>query len=271
MAIFICINVCIRELLTGLLRGGPQEFELKNIVAGALGALTVLAAPLASAENLFFTNSNVVSLPVSSTAGTASSANACVKQGVCSESLSFSTASAGVLTVTASDNDGSKNNSALVYQSNDKNAGLGVVSGYEKKGSFVINDGNFSLDSKTETLTLSFGTAVSLSSLYFFPDDRSTYAATHELDKFDGFTLSIDGGKAVEYSFGTFGGQGVNFATALTGTTFTLGYAKSLSKEDYYLAGVSFTPTTPVPEAGTFGLMALGLGALALAARRRRT
>lgn len=244
---------------------------MKNIVAGALGALTVLAAPLASAENLFFTNSNVVSLPVDGSNGTASSANACVKDGVCSESLSFNTASAGVLTVTAADKGGSHHDSALVYQSNDKNAGLGVVSGYEKKGSFVINDGNYSLDSKTETLTLSFGSAVSLYALYFFPDDRSTYAATHELDKFDGFTLSIDGGKAVEYSFGTLGGQGVSFGAPLTGTTFTLGYAKSLSAEDYYLAGVAFTPTAPVPEAGTFGLMALGLGAMALAARRRRT
>lgn len=244
---------------------------MKNIVAGALGAFTVLAAPLASAENLFFTNSNVVNLPVDRSNGTASSANACVKDGVCSESLSFNTASAGVLTVTAADKGGSHHDSALVYQSKDKNAGLGVVSGYEKKGSFVIDDGNYSLDSKTETLTLSFGTSVSLAALYFFPDDRSTHAATHELDKFDGFTLSIDGGKAVEYSFGTLGGQGVSFATPLIGTTFTLGYAKSLSAEDYYLAGAAFTPTTPVPEAGTFGLMALGLGAVALAARRRRS
>lgn len=243
---------------------------MKNIVVGTLGALAVLSTSAAHAENLFFTNSNVVNLPVDRTNGTASSANACAKQGLCSDALSFNTASAGVLTVTAADSGGSKNNSALVYQSSDRNAGLGVVSGYEKKGSFVINDGNYSLDSRTETLTLSFGTAVSLHALYFFPDDRSTYAATHELDKFDGFTLSIDGGKAVEYSFGTLGGQGVSFSTALTGTTFTLGYARSLSKEDYYLAGAAFTPTAPVPEAGTFGLMALGLGAVALAARRRR-
>ncbi|HIV72437.1 MAG TPA: PEP-CTERM sorting domain-containing protein [Candidatus Aquabacterium excrementipullorum] len=243
---------------------------MKNIIAAALGAVGALAAPLASAENLFFTNSNVVSLPVARADGTASSANACVKDGVCSSALSFDTATAGVLTVTADDHDGARHDSALVYQSKDVNAGLGVASGYTKNGAFVINDGNDALDSATETLTLHFASAVSVYALYFFPDDRSTYAATHELDRFDGFTLSIDGGKAVEYSFGSLGGQGVSFSTPLTGTTFTLGYAKSLSKEDYYLAGVAFTPAAAVPEAGTFGLMGLGLGAMALAARRRR-
>jgi hypothetical protein len=243
---------------------------MKSIVAGALGALTLLAAPLASAENLFFTQSNVVSLPSDRVNGTASSANACAKEGVCSESLSFNTATAGVLNVAAAD--GGKANSALVFQSKDVNAGLGVASGYDKGGhGFKITDGNYALDAHSETLTLSFGTEVSLYALYFFPDDRSTYAATHELDKFDGFTLSIDGGKAVEYSFGSLDGQGVSFAAPLTGTTFTLGYAKWKSPEDYYLAGVSFLPTTPVPEAGTFGLMALGLGAVGLAARRRRS
>ena len=193
---------------------------MKNIIAAALGAVGALAAPLASAENLFFTNSNVVSLPVARADGTASSANACVKDGVCSSALSFDTATAGVLTVTADDHDGARHDSALVYQSKDVNAGLGVASGYTKNGAFVINDGNDALDSATETLTLHFASAVSVYALYFFPDDRSTYAATHELDRFDGFTLSIDGGKAVEYSFGSLGGQGVSFSTPLTGTTF---------------------------------------------------
>src|SRR5258707_1111759 len=79
----------------------------------------------------------------------------------------------GVLNVTAAD--GGKANSALVFQSKDVNAGLGVASGYDKgKHGFKITDGNYSLDSYSETLTLSFGTEVSLYALYFFPDDRST-------------------------------------------------------------------------------------------------
>lgn len=156
-----------------------------------------------------------------------------------------------------------------MHQSKLVNAGLGVVTGYKSSltGNFVITDSEYSLSHPKETLTLSFAKTVSLSQLAFFPNDRSTFGLTHELDSFDGFTLSVDGGKFVEYNFGTKGGQPVTFSTPLVGNTFTFGYASKMSPERYYLAGLN---VAAVPEASTLAMMALGLAGLGVAARRRR-
>ena len=90
--------------------------------------------------------------------------------------------------------------------------------------------------------------------------------------KLDGFTLSVDGGAFREYSFGTLGGHPVSFNAPLVGHTFTFGYARAKSPEDFYLAGLNVTAVAPpVPEASTSAMMALGLCALgAVAARRPR-
>lgn len=240
-------------------------------IALALG-LGLVGATAAQASIVSFTNGTLAgagSVLNDSTPGYAGS-NLCAGHGTCSTALTYNTG-VGKLTVTAQDGP-DFDKLALVNHSNFNNAGLGVVTGYQNHhNKFVIADGNYSLSSKKETLTLTFDSKVSLSQLFFFPDDRSKYALTHELDKFDGFTLSVDGGAFVEYSFGTNGGQPVTFNTPLVGNTFTFGYAKHKSGEDYYLAGLNVTKvTSPVPEADSVAMLAAGLVAVGGIASRRR-
>jgi hypothetical protein len=239
-------------------------------IALALG-LGLVGVTAAQASIVSFTNSTLAgasSVLDDSTPGYAGS-NLCAGHGTCATKLTYNTG-VGKLTVTAEDG-ADFDKLALVNHSNYNNAGLGVVTGFQKHNKFVIADGNYSLSSKKETLTLSFDNQVSLSQLFFFPDDRKNYALTHELDKWDGFTLSVDGGKFVEYSFGTQGGQPVTFGSALVGKTFTFGYAKKLSGEDYYLAGLNVTKvTSPVPEASSMALLFAGLAAVGGIASRRR-
>lgn len=235
----------------------------------ALG-LSLVGVTAAQASIVSFTNSTLSgasSVLDDSTPGYTGS-NLCVGHGTCSTALTYNTG-VGKLTVTAQDGP-DFDKLALVNHSSYNNAGLGVVTGLQKHGKFVITDGNYSLSSHKETLTLSFDNQVSLSQLFFFPDDRKTYDLTHELDKFDGFTLSVDGGKFVEYSFGTQGGQPVTFGSPLVGNTFTFGYAKHKSVEDYYLAGLKVELTSPVPEASSVAMLIAGLAAVGGIASRRR-
>ncbi len=240
-------------------------------IALALG-LGLAGATAAQATIVSFTNGTLAgasSVLNDATPGY-TGANLCAGHGTCSTALTYSTG-VGKLTVTAQDSP-DVDKLALVNHSNFNNAGLGVVTGYKNhKDKFVIADGNYSLSSKKETLTLTFDSKVSLSQLFFFPDDRSQHALTHELDKFDGFTLSVDGGAFVEYSFGTNGGQPVTFGTPLVGNTFTFGYAKHKSGEDYYLAGLNVAKVaSPVPEASSVAMLAAGLVAVGGIASRRR-
>lgn len=234
-------------------------------IAAAASLLAVLASS-ASADTLMFTTSNLTSLPSSMVVGAGGSSCEDPRTdvvGVCGASLKFNT-DAGELTVTGAD--GKSHPGAFVFQGG-SSTGLGVVEGYTKNGAFKIDDHNFSLDNSKETLTLSFASAVNLSQVYFFADDRTN--TLKELDKIDGFTVTVDGGARQEFSFGT--NSGLPVSLALTGSTFTFGYANKLSSEDYFLAGVGFTAVTPaIPEPSTYALMGLGLVGLAFAARRRR-
>ena len=236
---------------------------MKYIATGLIGLASLMGASTAFADNLIFTSSDVVTLPGGRTTGAAAQ-NLCAFDGVCTSRLSFNTVSGGKLTVTA----GNGSSPAYVFHGNELNTGLGVASGTVKNGVFSIDDRNFALDDSKETLTLNFSSAVAISALYFFPDDRAKFALTHELDNLDGFTISIDGGAAQEFSFGLKGGQPVSFNAPLVGSSFTLGYARHKSPEDYFLAGLSFTAA--VPEASTYGMLALGLAGISLVSRRRR-
>lgn len=242
---------------------------MTRIALTILAAAVSLSAPAAMAETLMFTSSNLVSLPSAQVVGAGGSA--CVNPfgnvaGTCGAALTFGT-SAGALTVTAADGP-DVDTAALVFQGN-SSAGLGVVEGYYKSGAFKITDGNYSLDTGKETLTLTFASSVKLTQAYFFADDRTN--TLRELDSIDGFTVSVNGGAFQEFGFGTNSGLPVTLGGGLVGTSFTFGYAKLKSVEDYYLAGVSFTAMTPaIPEPSTYALMALGLVGVAAAARRAR-
>ena len=248
----------------------------------ALAVSLVAAASTAQAAIVSFTNSTLAGVSpalsaatptLSPTYGGADLCSGLGDRSICSTSLSYNTA-VGALTVTAQDGPG-VDRLALVNQSTHNNAGLGVVSGYHSNllNKFVIVDANHSLSAGKETMTLSFANQVSISQLFFFPDDRGTRALTRELDPGDGFTVSVDGGAFVEYSFGSMAGQAVSFSSALVGNTFTFGYAKHKSPEDYFLAGLNVTQvvTPAVPEASSLSLLAAGLAAVGgLAVRRRK-
>lgn len=231
----------------------------------------LLAASLsARAESLAFTVGNGVSLPAGNVVGTAVGGNACADKGACASALLFNTTAGGRLTVTAGDG-GSGDAGAFAVQRDRVNSGLGVAAGSTRSnGSFLISDSNLALDERSETLTLSFEKAVQISALYFFADDASLLWSAKELDRFDGFTVSIDGGAAQEYSFGSLGGAPVTFDMPLVGRSFTFGYAARLSGEDYYLGGMTMAAAVAVPESGGLAMMALGAAGIILAARRRQ-
>ena len=240
---------------------------LISTTASATWSTTPSVPAPTAAQTVMFTNSSLVSLPgsqVVASGGVSCQDPRTKVSGVCGSALSFNT-SAGALTVTATDGR-DVDLAAMVFQGG-SSTGLGVVEGYDSGGAFKVTDLNYSLDEGKEQLKLSFATTVNLSQLYFFPDDRT--GTLKELDKFDGFTISVDGGAWQEFTFGSQFGLPVNLS--LTGKTFTLGYANKTSIEDYFLAGVGFTAVTPaIPEPSTYALMGLGLVGLALAAPRQR-
>lgn len=229
------------------------------------GAAVLMGSWSVQAEGLAFTVSNGVNLPAGNVYGAAAGTNACASDGLCSSALSYNTVSGGKLTVTASDG-GAGDPGAFVVQRDRVNSGLGVAAGSTRaNGSFQISDSNLSLDTRKETLTLSFENAVQISALYFFADN--VFLGAGELDSIDGFTVAINGGAAQEYSFGSAQGRPVTFATPLVGNTFTFGYAVKKSGEDYYLGGLSIAAA--VPETGGMAMMALGVAGIMLATRRR--
>lgn len=236
----------------------------------ACTALLLAASLPARAESLAFTVANGVDLPAGSVVGTALGGNACADKGTCASSLLFNTTVGGRLTVTAGDG-GSGDAGALAVQRDRVNSGLGVAAGATRSnGSFQISDSNYALDERKEALTLSFEKAVQISALYFFADDAALAWSAKELDRFDGFTVSIDGGAAQEFSFGSLGGAPVSFSMPLVGRSFTFGYASTLSGEDYYLGGLTMASAMAVPDSGGLAMMALGVAGIILAARRRQ-
>lgn len=230
-------------------------------LAASLLALMGAASTQAHAqltESLPFTTSTVVNVPGSPNGapqnGVYDNFGYCGTKGLCAQTISFNTVSGGKLTITASDGP-YVDNEALVYQSHEHNAGLGVVTGYfMKNGVFKVFDSTFTLSAKKEKLTFSFENEISLERVVMFPNDRHTYAILNELDTFDGFTVSVDGGPFVEYTF-TQSNQ-VRFCkpisavkgaptvcAPLVGKTFTFGFADKKSPERYYIGGMEIKPT----------------------------
>lgn len=234
--------------------------------SAAATAALVLSLPVAAAtEYLSFTTSDVITMPSAKVSGTASGKDGCLI-GTCPEKLTFNTATGGQLKVTALDNL-PLDHMAYVYQGSGKNTGLGVLTGTSL---FGAADLNASVSAPAEALVLTFSKAVTLQSLWFFPDDRHKGSLTGpngELDAFDEFTISVDGGPAQRALFGQQNGQPrILGANGLTGTSFTIGFALN-SPESFYLAGLGIAP---IPEPSTYALVGLGLAGAAWVARRRR-
>ncbi len=213
---------------------------LKKLFIYFISFVAVANLQANESETISFTNSTVVALP--SAQEPVVSSNQCPSKGVCDASLTYPNASVigGEIVVTATDGK-SCDMAALAHQSSYKNAGLGVVTGVYKGNYFRIIDHNYSLDKSKEKLTISFEKEVSIDAIYFFPDDRRLYSLTHELDYFDGFTVSIDGSEFVPYTFGKDGGQPKKFVTPIVGKTFTFAFAKYMSIEDYYIGAITIS------------------------------
>jgi hypothetical protein len=240
-----------------------MKLKLTSIAA----AFLTLACIGAHAESLSFTSSSVVPLPGTPQAGVVGGADICAGPDVCAPTLTFNTTAGGLLTVTAQDD--FIDTLAYVTQPAFESSGLGVLTGYKLLGTFVPVDLNGSVSAHDEKLILSFASPVAISAAYFFPDDRSHYSLTHELDSIDAFTVSVDGKSAQSYSFGHSGGQPTLFATPLTGNTFTFGYHKPGvgSPEDYYLAALT---VSSVPEPSSMALVVAGLLSAGVITRRKK-
>jgi hypothetical protein len=239
-----------------------MKLKMTSIAA----AFLALACVGAHAESLSFTPSSVVSLPGTPQAGVLGGADICAGADVCAPSLTFDTTAGGLLTVTAQDD--WLDPLAYVTQPAFESSGLGVLMGSKVLGAFVPVDINDSLSAHGEQLILSFAKPVVISEAYFFPDNRSPYALTHELDSIDAFTVSVDGHPAQTYSFGHSGGQPTLFATPLIGNMFTFGYHTPGvgSPEDYYLAALT---VSSVPEPSSAALVLAGLLSAGVIARRK--
>jgi hypothetical protein len=231
-------------------------------VLALIGAVNA-HAQVDAGEFLPLTTSTVVNVPGSPNGapqnGFYDNFGYCGTKGLCAQTISFPTTSGGTLTVSATDGPWI-DNEALVFQSNQHNAGLGVVTGYYKKnGVFKVFDSSYSLSSKKERLTFTFEKEISLDRVVMFPNDRLTYSVLNELDTFDAFTVSVDGGPFVEYPF-TQSNQ-VTFCkpeskakraplicNPLVGKTFTFGYAAKKSVENYYIGGLVIRSMELPPE-----------------------
>jgi hypothetical protein len=77
-------------------------------------------------------------------------------------------------------------------------------------------------------------------------------------------TAPTAGGTFTQYSFAA---NGFNDITDIQSKTFYLYGLNSGSTKEFYVGGVT---VTPVPEPGTLGLMAAGLGVVGMVSRRRK-
>jgi len=247
------------------------------ILAASCAALFASASAQAQTtpESIAFTTSDLVTIPGALVAPVYTTLGKCDHHayhasklgGECAAGATYTTATVGDLTVSATDGP-DFDSLAYVYQSTTRtSAGLGVATGYVKKktGEFDVVDGTMALARK-EQITLSFAEPIVLQSAVMFPNDRKSYSIVHELDYFDGFSVSVDGGPFVEYSFDE--RNKVNFCkpvekayhsffhpftppspicAPLTGSKFVFGYAQKLSPERYYIGGITFTRVAPPP------------------------
>lgn len=227
-------------------------------LAAAAALATSLAAPAFAQQNI---NVNFTTLNPA-----ASSFVACTTTDRCAtaagNALSFTTSG---LTVTATgftrSSTGAPNNAIAMQDYNGTPAlpwtGLGV---------YPANNVSASVDQigANDVLKLDFGSQlVTLKSLQFYDANHGT---TFDTNSKWGLSLTAPtaGGTFTQYAFGA---NGFNDIPDIQGKTFYLYGLGNAANNQFYVGGVT---VTPVPEPGTLGLMAAGLGVVGLVSRRRK-
>lgn len=142
------------------------------------------------------------------------------------------------------------------YDGGGKWGGLGVY----PSGTYSSSQDNIQ---NNDVLKLDFGRQVTLTSLAF-----SNHGAAFDPAGKWGFstTAPVAGSTPTQFSFTA---NGVQDIPDTTGSIFYLYGLSDTANRTFYLSSLNVT-AAPVPEPGTLGLLAAGLGAVTLSARRRK-
>jgi hypothetical protein len=177
--------------------------------------------------------------------------------------MSFTTGGLTVLAtgLTRSSTTGAPSNAVAVQDRNGTTAlpwiGLGVyAAGSLTAGTDQIGN--------NDVLKLDFGSQmVSLKSLQFY---NANHGTTFDTSSKWGLSLTAPtaGGTFTQHVFGA---NGFNDIPDIQGKTFYLYGLGSSTNNQFYVGGVT---VSAVPEPGTLGLMAAGLGVVSMVARRRK-
>ena len=226
-------------------------------LAAAAALAVSLATPASAQQNV---NVNFTTLNPTNSFVTCSTTDRCATSP--GNSLNFST---GGLTVLATgltrSSTGAPSNAVAMQDYNGTTAlpwiGLGVyAAGNLNAGSDQIGN--------NDVLKLDFGSQlVSLKSLQFY---NSNHGTTFDTSSKWGLstTAPTAGGTFTQYAFAS---NGFNDIPDIQGKTFYIYGLGSAANNQFYVGGVT---VSAVPEPGTLGLMAAGLGVVSLVSRRRK-
>ena len=231
-------------------RFSPRTARL--LPAAALALLATAGAPAFAQVKFDFTTL----APSSFVACTSANDRCAASVGA---SLSFTTSGFTVAaTGLTRSNTGAASNALSMqdYAGGGKWGGLGVY----PSGTYSSSQDNIQ---NNDVLKLDFGRQVTLTSLAF-----SNHGSSFDAAGKWGFstTAPVAGSSPTQFNFTA---NGVQDIPDTTGSTFYLYGLSDTANRTFYLSSLNVT-AAPVPEPGTLGLLAAGLGAVTLSARRRK-
>jgi hypothetical protein len=236
-------------------RSTAKLFAPTRLAAAAALAASLAAPAFAQNVNFNFTNTN----PTTGTWVTCNTNERCATSA--GAAMEFQTSGLKVLaTGFTRSSTGAPSNGIAMQDYNGTSAlpytGLGVYAAGSTPGSDNINT--------NDVLKLDFGNQlVTLKSLQFYNGSHGTSFDTTAKWGLS-TTAPTAGGTFTQYSFAA---NGFNDITDIQSKTFYLYGLNSGSTKEFYVGGVT---VTPVPEPGTLGLMAAGLGVVGMVSRRRK-